>query len=150
MAVRNAFYEAEEALDYEHMPADTQRVAVVSPKIHNIIERYFETDARIPFQSMINDRITAMGSILSLSGFRIVKDASAGPGNTNADDAKHTLRFFRAGEGFSYAEQLREMAAIDGMTSGSEYDGWLVRGRMLFGSTVNQPSKLRIAPVSIT
>ena len=146
--VRRAFFEAEEELDYEHMPPEG-RVAVVSPTIHSVIERFYE-DAKIPYQTVINDQITAQGVMLRLSGFNIVKDASPGPGKASGDDAKHTMFFFRRGEGISYGEQINQLTAIDGMQSGSDFDGWLVRGRFLYGASVNQPNKVRLTKINIT
>ena len=146
--VRRAFFEAEEELDYAHMPIPG-RVAVVSPSIYSVVERFFE-DAKIPYQTLLNDQATAQGVVLRLSGFDLIKDASPGSGKAAADDDKHTMFFFRRGEGISYAEQLREIRAIDGMSSGSNHDGWLVRGRLLFGATVNQPSKIRLTKIAIS
>ena len=54
------------------------------------------------------------------------------------------------GEGVAYGQQVFDMAAIDGMTSGSTYDGWLIRGRMIFGSAAVEPDKLRVQKISIT
>lgn len=146
--LRGTFYDAQVALDYEGMP-EMGRYAMISARLESYIRRHFET-AKIPFDGMVNDEIVARGVVPMLNGFMLVKDVSLGDGVANTDDAKHNIVFLRMGEGVAYGQQVFDMAAIDGMTSGSTYDGWLVRGRMIFGSAVIEPDKLRVQKINIT
>ena len=147
-SLRNSFYEAQTELDYEGMPEEG-RYAIISARLHSYIMQHFET-AKIPFDGMFNDDVVARGQVPMLNSFRMVKDVSLGDGVSNADDAKHNIVFLRAGEGIAYGQQVFNMAAVDGMTSGSEYDGWLIRGRMIFGSAVVEPDKLRVQKIAIS
>ena len=147
-SLRNSFYEAQTALDYEGMPEEG-RYAMISARLHSYIMQHFET-AKIPFDGMFNEDLVARGSVPLLNSFRMVKDVSLGDGTTNADDAKHNIVFLRMGEGIAYGQQVFNMAAVDGMTSGSDYDGWLIRGRMIFGSAVVEADKLRVQKIEIS
>ena len=111
--------------------------------------QHFEAQ-KIPFDSMFADDIVARGQAPMLNGFRMVKDVSLGDGIENTDDAKHNIVYLRMGEGIAYGQQVFAMAAIDGMTSGSDYDGWLIRGRMIFGSAAVEPDKLRVQKIVIS
>ena len=135
-------------MDYAFAP-EQGRVAVVSPTVYYLIERYFE-DAKIPYQTIINDQITSNGVMLRLSGFDIVKDTSAGMGKTNTDDDKHTMFFFNRGtEGAAFAMQLQQITSFDGI-NGAEHDGVYIRGRLLWGDAVIEPNKFRLTKLSIT
>ena len=147
-SLRSSFYDAQTALDYEGMPEEG-RYAIISARLHSYIMQHFET-AKIPFDGMFNDDVVARGSVPMLNSFRMVKDVSLGDGVANTDDAKHNIVFLRAGEGIAYGQQVFNMAAVDGMTSGSDYDGWLIRGRMIFGSAVVEADKLRVQKIEIT
>ena len=146
--LRESFWEASEALDYENMPGEG-RVAVVSPTVYSQIEQHFETQ-KIPFQTTFVDGMTQNAMLMHLSGFEVIKDSSPGAGKTNADDDKHALFFMRRGEALGYAQQLNDMVAVDGMNSGSDYDGWLVRGRHLYGAALIEPTKCRVQKIAIS
>lgn len=145
--IRAAFYAAEEDADYGGWPV-AGRYCKVSPWFHTILERYFE-DAKIPYQTVINDQVTAQGVILRLSGFDIIKDPSAGAGKTNTDDAKHIMVFGVRGRGAAYAEQQREIRVFDGI-DGGPHDGVGIRGRLVYGAVVTDQTKYRLMKPSIT
>ena len=147
-SLRQSFYAAQLALDYEGMPEEG-RYAMISARLHSYIMQHFEAQ-KIPFDSMFVDDIVARGQAPVLNGFRMVKDVSLGDGIENTDDAKHNIVYLRMGEGVAYGQQVFDMAAIDGMTSGSDYDGWLIRGRMIFGSAAIEPDKLRVQKIVIS
>ena len=147
-SLRQSFYKAQLALDYEGMP-EQGRYAMISARLHSYIMEHFET-AKIPFDGMFNDDVVARGQVPMLNSFRMVKDVSLGDGVSNADDDKHNIVFLRMGEGVAYGQQVNQLAAVDGMTSGSDYDGWLIRGRMIFGSAVIEPEKLRVQKIAIS
>ena len=124
---------------------------MISARLYNYITRYFESQ-KIPFDGMFNDNVVARSMVPVLNKFMLVKDVSLGDGvtNSNADNLKHNIAYLRLGEGLAYGQQVMDMAAIDGMTSGSTYDGWLIRGRQIFGAAAVEPDKMRVQTITIT
>ena len=135
-ALKAALRSAALRADYEHWPMEG-RYAVLSARVYTYLEDILLDDKNF-LVTGINDNMLANNVLGTYRGWMLIKDASAGDGVTAADDAKHSIFYGVRGYGISAAQQTRSIRAFNSEV----HDGVVLQGRMQFGVTVNQPSKV--------
>ena len=93
----------------------------------------------------LNDRMALARELPVYNGWQIVMDDSMEP-SESASTANHWMYFGRAGEGISFADQLRKLRVFESEVR----RGTLIQGLMAYGAKINQPSKIRVVKTTIT
>lgn len=143
-AIANAFRAGSKSFNQRHIPVDG-RLAFLSAEIYDLMTEKLVTDKLLLVRGATDD--AAIGGVIpQYRGFGLILDSGLAAAHTSSDDRNHDIRFMRAGEGITYAMQLRNVRSFESEKS----DGWLVRARIAGGAVYNQPSKTGFAQASIT
>ena len=73
-------------------------------------------------------------------------DDGVDSGEDTGDDENHTMYFGLRGEGISFVQIMADMRVF----ISEVYQGRLAQGSMLYGTKINEPTKLRIVKTTIT
>ena len=157
-AVLKKIRDARTAISVQGRPAPRMSVApgdrqgglprltcVVSSEMSQVIQEGMER--KNYFNQPLNEEVLREGVVTRYAGVDIVEDNSQGAGTAAGDNDRHTMFFLWRGESLSYIGGLRMARTLPDSPS---HLGVEFRGVYTWGSSIEDPRKLRIAKQTIT
>ena len=124
-----------------------RRLAVMGPALYDLMGEMIKEKNLYLVPTTATTDAAVGGTVSGWESWQFVMDDSIATARTANDDANHSIYFMLRGEGISFAQRLRNVQVIP---NSEVYTGALIRGQILYGSAVEDDTKLKLLKSSIT